>query len=109
MAALKLLIHPFNMSSCLSIKAMFFLDMVSLLNPICDKNTHLSLYRLRSSEMMDLYPKDNSELPSNESGSNSEVLSVGQVGPSNNPHIDLLWVSISLFLTGSGLLEGKCF
>jgi hypothetical protein len=109
MAALKSLIHPFNMSSCLFIKAIFFLDMVSPLNPICDKNTHLSLYRSRSSEMIDSYPKDNSELPGDESGSNLEMLSVGQAGPSNNPHIDLLWVSISLFLTGSGLLEGKCF
>jgi hypothetical protein len=90
MAALKSLIHPFNMSSCLSIKAIFFLDMVSPLNPICDKNTHLSLYRSRSLEMMDSYPEDNSELPSNKSGSNSEVLSAGQVGPLNNPRIDLL-------------------
>jgi len=86
---------------------MFFLDMVSPPNPICDKNPHPSLYRSRSSEMMDSYPEDNSELPSDESGSNSEVLSAGQAGPSNNPRVGLLLASISLFLEGFGILEGK--
>jgi hypothetical protein len=71
---------------------MFFLDIVSPLNLICDKRTHLSLYRSRSSEMIDSYPEDNSELPSDDSelGSNSEVLFEGQAAPSNNPSVDLL-------------------
>ena len=56
---------------------------------------------------MDSYPEDNSELPSEDSGSNSEVLSTGQAGPSNNSRVDLLQVSISLFLKCSGIWRGK--